>query len=194
MHRLTQRKQRLLAGCVAAMAALGAGGGVALAVSGTTPPGTITVTDSGFGKTVTHVVTSAPPSITGATAEAAPPSQSAEILPPTTPLPISPLLLAPSNGWSQSNGADIVAVYAGSPPNDPATGRLVIVRQNDGTQKTTIVNTPNAGKLTITGPSETGAAEPTGVRSPVDTMVTFATSNGGSGTLDLRTNIATTSG
>ena len=47
-----------------------------------------------------------------------------------SPPPIHYALINPKNGWLVSDGYTLVAVYAGSPGEDPSLGRFAIVRQN----------------------------------------------------------------
>jgi threonine dehydrogenase-like Zn-dependent dehydrogenase len=70
------------------------------------------------------------------------------------------------NGWLTSDGRTLVAVYAGSAGDDPAVGRLVIVRQNlvSGSQTVRIVGTGTTGALAIAAaplgrPAETAALQ-----------------------------------
>src|SRR5439155_1770731 len=67
------------------------------------------------------------------------------------PVPISPALLRTTNGWLASDGATLVAVYAGAAGNDSSRGRLVIVRQNlvKGIQTQDVVDAGRTGALTI---------------------------------------------
>jgi len=75
----------------------------------------------------------------------------AKLLGADVPVPISPTILRTTNGWLVSDGATLVAVYAGAAGDDPTQGRLVIVRQNlrAGIQTQDVVNTGNTGALTI---------------------------------------------
>jgi hypothetical protein len=83
----------------------------------------------------------------------------AHILPPETPIPVSPALVRVTNAWLVSDGRTLVAVYAGEAGNDPSTGRFVIVRQNlvVGFQTRDVVDVAAAGSLRITD-APTGAA------------------------------------
>lgn len=54
----------------------------------------------------------------------------ARMLGPEAPVPIPPSVLRVRNAWLVSDGRTLVAVYAGAAGNDPARGRLVIVRQD----------------------------------------------------------------
>jgi hypothetical protein len=52
------------------------------------------------------------------------------ILPKGIPPPLHYALINPKNAWLVSDGYTLVAVYAGSPGENPAIGRFAIVRQN----------------------------------------------------------------
>ena len=52
------------------------------------------------------------------------------ILPKGTPSPLHYALINPKNIWLVSDGYTLVAVYAGSPGEDPTIGRFAIIRQN----------------------------------------------------------------
>lgn len=84
----------------------------------------------------------------------------ARLLGPAAPVPISPALLRPRNGWLVSDGEKLVAVYAGAAGDDPAVGRVVIVRQDLVAGKETVetVDAGPTGALTIV------SAEPGGIR------------------------------
>ena len=83
----------------------------------------------------------------------------AHILPPDTPIPVSPALVRVTNAWLVSDGRTLVAVYAGEAGNDPSIGRFVIIRQNlvVGFQTRDVVDVAAAGSLRITD-APTGAA------------------------------------
>jgi hypothetical protein len=76
----------------------------------------------------------------------------AHLLAPDTPVPLAPVVLDPTNGWLVSNGASLVAVYAGAAGEDQSIGRFVIVRQNllTGTQTTKLVDAGKVGSISIT--------------------------------------------
>jgi hypothetical protein len=83
----------------------------------------------------------------------------AHILPPDTPIPLSPALIRVTNGWLVSDGRTLVAVYAGEAGNDPTVGRFVIIRQNlvIGFQTRNIVDVGRIGAVRITeAPSGAG--------------------------------------
>jgi len=75
----------------------------------------------------------------------------ARMLGPDVPVPVSPSLLRPRNGWLVSDGKTLVAVYAGASGSDPAVGRVVIVRQDLAAGKQTVetVDAGTTGALTI---------------------------------------------
>jgi hypothetical protein len=68
------------------------------------------------------------------------------------PVPVSPSILTVRNGWLVSDGKTLVAVYAGAAGNEPAVGRVVIVRQDlvAGRQTVRAVDAGPTGALTIT--------------------------------------------
>jgi hypothetical protein len=67
------------------------------------------------------------------------------------PVPISPEVLDAGDAWLVSDGVTLVAVYAGAAGDDPANGRIVIVRQNlaAGIQTQDVIDVPEAGALAI---------------------------------------------
>lgn len=67
------------------------------------------------------------------------------------PVPVPPSILRVRNGWLVSDGRRLVAVYAGAAGNDPAEGRLVIVRQDlaSGRQMVRMLDTGSTGALSI---------------------------------------------
>jgi hypothetical protein len=84
---------------------------------------------------------------------AAPDRIPAKLLGPDAPVPIAPSILHTTNAWLVSDGNTLVAVYAGSAGDNPANGRLVIIRQNlkAGVQTQDIVDAGATGALTIVG-------------------------------------------
>ena len=109
----------------------------------------------------------------------------AHMLDADVPVPISPQVLVPGNAWLVSDGATLVAVYAGADPHDPSTGRFVIVRQNlvAGVQTEKVVDVPGAGALAISDAPRGEAVE----RSAQRGRIAFHGSAGKSGALDLAT-------
>ena len=109
----------------------------------------------------------------------------AHMLDVDVPVPISPQVLEPGNGWLVSNGATLVAVYAGADPREPAKGRFVIVRQNlvAGVQTQNVVDVPGAGGLAITDAPRGEAVETSAQRG----RLAFQGAAGKSGVLDLVT-------
>jgi hypothetical protein len=81
----------------------------------------------------------------------------ARLLGPDAPMPVSPSLLQPRNGWLVSDGKTLVAVYAGAAGSDPAVGRVVILRQDlvAGRQTVETHDALATGALTIVS-AETG--------------------------------------
>lgn len=75
----------------------------------------------------------------------------ARLLGPAAPVPISPALLRPRNGWLVSDGEELLAIYAGAAGDNPAVGRVVIVRQDLAAGKQTVetVDAGPTGALTI---------------------------------------------
>jgi hypothetical protein len=67
------------------------------------------------------------------------------------PVPVSPSVLQPRNGWLVSDGRKLVAVYAGAAGDDPSTGRVVVVRQDLAAGRQTIrsVDARATGTLAI---------------------------------------------
>jgi hypothetical protein len=67
------------------------------------------------------------------------------------PVPVSPSVLQPRNGWLVSDGRTLVAVYAGAAGDDPSIGRVVVVRQDlvAGRQTIRTVDAKATGALTI---------------------------------------------
>jgi hypothetical protein len=166
--------------------------GVALAGSGTYIPQLgISVPD----EKAAPVLHSLPPGGTESSARApmptGPPDHNpAHMLGADVPVPISPEVLEPSNAWFVSNGATLVAVYAGADGRDPSKGRFVIVRQNlvAGVQTENVVDVPGAGALAITDAPAGEAVETSAQRG----RLAFRDSAGKSGVLDLATDRATT--
>jgi hypothetical protein len=107
----------------------------------------------------------------------------AHLLGADTPVPVSPVLLQPTNGWLVSNGASLVAVYAGAAGEDESVGRFVIVRQNlvAGTQNTKLVDAGKVGSIFITE-APVGAAVET---SALTGDLTFRARSGARGRLRL---------
>jgi hypothetical protein len=132
----------LIAGC-----ALAAGGGIAFAATYSGPPEkaaalqrqvSVATTDS-------NTVPAAPP-------DSAPRPIPARLLGSDVPVPIPPSLLRVQNGWLVSDGRTLVAVYAGAAGDDPAAGRVVVVRQDlvAGRQTARTLDAGPTGALRIT--------------------------------------------
>ena len=131
---------------VLALLGLGAGGGIALAAVVGTPPDKAAALARLASVATTDSNTEPAP---------APPSDPhpipGRILASDAPVPISPAVLEPSNGWLVSDGRTLVAVYAGAAGGDPTVGRVVVVRQDlaAGTQSLRTVDAGATGALTI---------------------------------------------
>ena len=174
-----------------AVVALAAGGALAGSSGTYVPQLGITVADD----KVTAVRHSLPPEGSESAARAwAPPAEPdhipAGMIDPDAPVPIPPKLLVPRNGWLVSNGATLVAVYAGADPRDSTKGRFVIVRQNlvAGVQTQKVVDVPGAGALAITDAPTGQGVETTAQRG----RLAFHGAAGKSGVLDLATELPTT--
>jgi hypothetical protein len=111
----------------------------------------------------------------------------AGILGSNVPVPIPSSIITETNGWLDSNGYNLVAVYAGSKADDPSQGRVVIVRQDLRAARQT-VQTVDAGS---TGPLSVAAGAPTGAAVETAALTgTLALTTGGGATvrLDLSNN------
>jgi len=111
----------------------------------------------------------------------------AAILGSNVPVPIPSSVMTETNGWVDSNGYNLVAVYAGSAGDDPTQGRVVIVRQDlrAGKQTVQIVDTGATGPLTIAADAPTGVAVET---SALTGGLKLGTSRGTTIRLNLSTN------
>jgi len=109
----------------------------------------------------------------------------AGILPPETPIPISPSILRTTNGWLVSNGLTLIAVYAGEAGDDPSVGSFGIIRQNlvFAYQARDILTVQGTGALQITV-APAGAAVETSAQHG---EISFASTRGQHGVLDLAT-------
>ena len=147
-----------LAAAALAGAAIGAGGGFALAaaVGNPAPPEK--------GAALARLISVA---TTDSNTESAPAPEferhpiPAQMLGRDTPVPISPSVLRARNGWLVSDGRALVAVYAGADGDDSSVGRLVIVRQDlvSGKQSLRMIGAGHTGALTIVGAPLGRAAE-----------------------------------
>ncbi|HZT84575.1 MAG TPA: hypothetical protein VE984_04035 [Gaiellaceae bacterium] len=149
---------RLAAAALAGLA-VGAGGGFALAAAVGHSPAPA--------KKAAALARLATVATTDSNTEPAPPPDFAQqpiparMLGSGTPVPVGSSVLRARNGWLVSNGRTLVAVYAGAAGDDPAIGRLVIVRQNlrAGKQTVRIVDAGPTGALTIAGAPLGGRVE-----------------------------------
>jgi hypothetical protein len=108
-----------------------------------------------------------------------------QMLDADAPVPISPSVLRPSNGWLVSDGRKLVAVYAGSAGDDASLGRVVIVRQDlaAGEQRVRVLDAGRSGALVIVG-APLGSAVETSAQTG---KLRLGTSGGGQLALDLST-------
>jgi hypothetical protein len=130
------------------LAVLGLGAGLAVAAAGGVPaPAEKSAALGRLASVATTDSNTAPASVP----RFAPHAIAARMLGPDVPVPVSPALLRPRNGWLVSDGERLVAVYAGVAGSDPALGRLVIVRQDlvAGKQTVETVDAGPTGALTI---------------------------------------------
>ena len=184
---LISRPRRLALGCLIALA-LVLLAGVALAGSTDTyiPQLGITVPDEKVGAVLHSLPPDGPEAPGGAPAPTGQPDRiPAQMLAPDAPVPISPEVLEPANAWLVSDGATLVAVYAGAAANKPSSGRFVIVRQNlaIGRQTEDTVDVAGTGLLKITAAPRGAAVETSAQRGKLH----FRGSNGTTGVLDLAT-------
>jgi hypothetical protein len=114
----------------------------------------------------------------------------AHMLGEDVPVPISPQVLEAGNAWLVSNGATLVAVYAGAAGDDRSEGRFVIVRQNlaAGTQTEDVVDVPGAGALAVDDAPRGESVETAAQHARLG----FHGSSGKTGVLDLATDRAST--
>ena len=133
---------------------------------------------------VRHSLPRGPESPGGASAPVGRPDRiPAKLLGPDVPVPISPSLLQTTNGWLVSDGATLVAVYAGAAGNDPSQGRFVIIRQNlvRGVQTQDVVDAGRTGALTIVDAPAGAAVETSAQHGPIG----FHGARGANGVLHL---------
>ncbi len=187
-----RRGRRLVSGGLGAlMLAIVTGVALAGATGTYIPQLGITVPDEKAGPVVHSLPPGGPESSARAPVPAGPPDRiPAHMLPADTPVPISPQVLQPDNGWLVSDGATLVAVYAGAAAGDPSSGRFVIVRQNlaAGRQTEDTVDVARAGALAITDAPAGEAVETSAQRAQLG----FRGSNDITGVLDLATDRART--
>jgi len=184
---ITTRHRSLVLGGLGALSLVVVAGAALAGSSGTYIPQLgITVAD----EKAAAVQHSLPPGGTESSARApiptGPPDRiPAHILAEDVPVPISPQVLKPGNAWLVSNGATLVAVYAGAAGDDRSNGRFVIVRQNlaAGTQTEDVVDVPDAGALALVDTPRGGGVE----TSAQHAQLGFQGSNGKAGVLDLAT-------
>ena len=108
----------------------------------------------------------------------------AEILGSDVPVPVPSSIITETNGWLVSNGLNLVAVYAGSAPDDSTKGRIVVVRQDlrAGKQSIHIVDAGATGPLSVAANAPAGAAIET---SALTGRVPLSTSSGAAFKLNL---------
>jgi hypothetical protein len=133
---------------LSALSVLGLGAGLAVAAAGGVPglsgkPAAL----ARLGRVATTDSNTAAAPVPHFAAHAIP----ARILDPDVPVPVSPSLLRPRNGWLVGDGKTLLAVYAGAAGSDPAVGRVVIVRQDlvAGKQTLETIDAGTTGALTI---------------------------------------------
>lgn len=105
---------------------------------------------------------SAPESSERAPVPTGPPDRiPAQLLPADVPIPVGPDVIDVANAWLVSDGATLVAVYAGAAGDDAANGRFFIVRQNlvRGIQTVDAVDVRGAGRVELVDPPAGAAAE-----------------------------------
>jgi hypothetical protein len=131
---------------LSSLAALGLGAGLAVAAHGGVP-GEKAAALARLASVATTDSSTAPAPVP----PFAPHPIPARLLGPDVPVPVSPSLLRPQNGWLVSDGRTLVAVYAGAAGSDPALGRVVVVRQDlvAGKQTLETVDAGETGALTI---------------------------------------------
>jgi hypothetical protein len=112
----------------------------------------------------------------------------AKILGPDVPVPVPASTISATNGWLVSNGYNLVAIYAGTAPDDPTHGRVVIVRQDlrAGKQTLQVVDAGATGSLAVASGAPTGSAVET---SALTGAIPLRTSHGKIVNLNLATNI-----
>ncbi len=115
----------------------------------------------------------------------------AAILGSDVPVPVPASVINETNGWLDSNGSNLVAVYAGSNADDPTQGRVVILRRDlrTGTQTVQIVDAGSTGALTVAASAPTGASVET---SALTGPLVLGTSHGGTVRLNLETSAVST--
>ncbi len=112
----------------------------------------------------------------------------AHILPPDTPIPVSPTLIRVQNAWLVSDGRILVAVYAGEAGNDSSAGRFVVIRQSlvFGNQWEDVVPAGRTGAVRLTH-VPLGAAVETSAQ---HADLSFTSAGGQDGVLHLATDAA----
>ncbi len=103
------------------------------------------------------------------------------------PVPVPSAIIAASNGWLVSDGSHLVAVYAGSAPDDATHGLVVIVRQDlhNGKQTLQVVDAGDTGALRVAAGAPAGSSVET---SALTGAIPLATSQGTTVKLNLSTN------
>jgi len=178
---------RFVLGCLITLAVVLLAG-VALAGSTDTyiPQLGITVPDDKAGPVLHSLPPGGPETPGGAPVPMGQPDRiPAQMLAPDAPVPISAQVLQPANAWLVSDGATLVAVYAGAAADTPSNGRFVIVRQNlaVGNQTEDTIDVAGTGLLKITSAPIGAAVETSAQRA----KLRFRGSNGTAGVLDLAT-------
>jgi hypothetical protein len=133
--------------CASAVCVLAAGAGIAAAVSRQDPREKAAALER-LASVATTDSNTEPAAVPGSAPHPIP----ARMLGSGVPVPVSPSVLQPHNGWLVSDGRTLVAVYAGAAGDDRSTGRVVVVRQNlvAGRQTIHTVNLRGTGAFVIT--------------------------------------------
>jgi hypothetical protein len=192
--RVSMKSNRWLFLCLGVAAATITAAAIAVAVGAGAPvQRQVIVVRAGVAphsKVVTRSVALQAPGIAGVNSTASGPVVAPGILPPATPVPVSPTLISVNNSWLVADGSELVAVYAGSSTTNASTGRFVIVRQSfpAASQQVTVVDVAGSGALTIVSGPGVGVASQV---SPTPAMLTsdigYRDADGASGVLSLAT-------
>lgn len=133
--------------CASAVCVLAVGAGIAAAVGRQAPREKVAALER-LASVATTDSNSEPAAVPGSAPHPIP----ARMLGSGVPVPVSPSVLQPRNGWLVSDGRTLVAVYAGAAGDDPSIGRVVVVRQDLVAGKQTIrtIDARGTGAFAIT--------------------------------------------